>query len=1059
MMKCRVIPESCLRPLRLTSRHYIGSQPRHALARQHILLRPQRILAPKNTRIISCVASPGASDGNGSAPSSGQLANTEAPVLQMEDVIQQNTPEELAPLIEALERARQQQEEATGIREALEAEAQEVAQLAINANDSYRVAQGRVEAARAELETAQQEKDFLVSEMARLQSELEQELLGAEGEDAAIEQALVTETQDLGIREVPDAEALAIEMGLRLEEVSANVEALQEKLMALEVKAASAKAAADNAEAVASAAMSAAESAVREEMEAAAVAKSTASALNSVVAELKDLGVSFETSDKLERTLQAKGVSRVDLEAAVDKALTSTGEPGPAQPLLDQRVPVKEGIAPPPVAAKEPSSPATSPVLRSMEEDVGPSEASGLLPGLQRYSGVMAVVATVAAIGVGLYFARHTVPGSTINAKLFTLYALAEKAKAAVLSLLSHIPLPEIPHGEEGLFESIYLLLTSVIVVPLVCKLPGGSPVLGFLAGGALIGPHALGVIKDVEAVRHLAELGVVFLLFNIGLELSLERLRQMQKYVFGLGSAQVCATLAVVAYTVMAVTGLSGPASIVLGGGLALSSTAVAMQVLQDRGETGSRHGRATFAVLLFQDLAVVVLLMLIPLLAPNESGAPFGLATISKALGLAAIKAVACIGVIIAGGRTLLRPIYRRMADMGNTDVFAATTLLVVLGTSVLTQIAGLSLALGAFLAGLLIAETEFALQVESDIAPYKGLLMGLFFMTVGMEISVGLFFAKIRTVIAGILGLLVGKVAIVGAVGPMFGLSRIQSLRAGLLLASGGEFAFVAFGEAVSHGLIGKAMVSELFLVVALTMALTPFLAEIGQRLGKAFEKSDVKALQATEGQTEELRGHVIIAGFGRVGQIIGQLLAERLIPFVAVDVRMECVQAGKELDLPVYFGDAGSSAVLHSLGAHHAACAVITLDTPGANYRSVWALHKHFPHVKIYVRAHDVQHGLNLEKAGATAVVPETLEPSLQLASAVLSQLNMPPDDVQEAIQEFRRTHIGELQALCKTSGSTLGYGFPTMDLDLDEDDGIGSVNGDGTTELPLIEVVP
>lgn len=421
-----------------------------------------------------------------------------------------------------------------------------------------------------------------------------------------------------------------------------------------------------------------------------------------------------------------------------------------------------------------------------------------------------------------------------------------------------------------------------------------------------------------------------------------------------------------------------------------------------------------------------------------------------------------------LFPGGRAIVRPFYRRIADTGNADVFAATTLLVVLGTSVLTQLAGLSLALGAFLAGLLLAETEFALQVESDIAPYKGLLMGLFFMTVGMEISVGLFFARMRVIVGGIALLLAGKAAVMAAVGPMFGLSRLVAARAGLLLASGGEFAFVAFGEAQAAGILPAPVVQELFLVVALTMALTPLLAELGSRAGRALGSTDMKALAPSEGEAGALRGHVIIAGFGRVGQIIAQLLAERLIPFVAVDVRVDRVQSGKDLDLPVYFGDAGSAAVLHSLGAERAACAVITLDTPGANYRSVWALNKHFPHVRTYVRAHDVDHGLNLEKAGATAVVPETLEPSLQLASAVLAELSMPPEEVQAAIAAFRKSHLAELQAMSKTAGEeaggkerfSLGYGY-TVDDDEEEGgnvesyaEGGGNGVGDGGMTSPV-----
>ncbi|KAK9834871.1 hypothetical protein WJX81_005409 [Elliptochloris bilobata] len=908
-------------------------------------------------------------------------------------------PEELSPLIEALERARLRANAATALREALESEAQEVAQLAIQARDAAAATRKKQEAVAAEAEAAAAVQRKVADELAAVEARAADPAGETALAAAAAVDASPTGTVDLTAPQQREQAAalggLRVAKQAELDAVVRQSADLDARLAALVERCASSEMAAVRAEEVASAAMAAAEGAVRDEMEAAAVAKETASALGKALTDLQELGVAFGTCDKrvadLLKEEQAKAQTALKLAAEV----------------FVDKVPEAADVA-----------------LRT-----GPAAPAAAAPAIE----------------------EGTAAGASLYARLYAVAHFFAQARAGLAELASRVP---IPHGTEGLVESCWLLLTSVVAVPLVCMVPGGSAVLGFLAGGALIGPHALGIVKDVEGVRHLAELGVVFLLFNIGLELSLDRLRSMQKFVFGLGSAQVVATLVLVAYTMMAVLGASGPASIVLGGGLALSSTAVAMQVLQDRAETGSRHGRATFAVLLFQDLAVVVLLMLIPLLAPSN-GAPTGFSTIARALGIAAVKAVACIGVIIAGGRTLLRPIYRRIADMGNADVFAALTLLVVLGTSVLTQIAGLSLALGAFLAGLLIAETEFALQVESDIAPYKGLLMGLFFMTVGMEISAGLFIAKLRTVLAAIAVLLIGKAPVMAGLGPLFGLTRMQAVRSGLLLAAGGEFAFVAFGEAMAHGLVSKALVSELFLVVALTMALTPFLADLGARLGKAFESNDFKALQASEGEVEELRGHVIICGFGRVGQTIGQLLAERLIPFVAVDVRVDRVQAGKALDLPVYFGDAGSPAVLHSLGAHRAACAVITLDTPGANYRSVWALHKHFPHVKSYVRAHDVDHGLNLEKAGATAVVPETLEPGLQLASAVLSNLNMPPDDVQEAIQSFRRNHLMELQVLCKNSGSTLGYGFSSSTVDLDDE---ADASDDGAApRAPLAEV--
>lgn len=618
-----------------------------------------------------------------------------------------------------------------------------------------------------------------------------------------------------------------------------------------------------------------------------------------------------------------------------------------------------------------------------------------------------------------------------------------------IKKLIELLPHQEVNEEEASLFDILYLLLASVVFVPLFQKIPGGSPVLGYLAAGVLIGPYGLSIIRHVHGTKAIAEFGVVFLLFNIGLELSVERLSSMKKYVFGLGSAQVLVTTAVVGMVAHRFAALPGPAAIVIGSGLALSSTAVVLQVLQERGESTSRHGRATFSVLLFQDLAVVVLLILIPLISPNSSKGGVGFQAIAEAMGMAAVKAIAAITAIIAGGRLFLRPIYRQIAENRNAEIFSANTLLVIFGTSLLTARAGLSMALGAFLAGLLLAETEFSLQVESDIAPYRGLLLGLFFMTVGMSIDPKLFMSNYPA-ISLILGLLIiGKTLLVTFIGRLFGISTIAAVRVGLLLAPGGEFAFVAFGEAVNQGLLSPQLSSLLFLVVGISMAMTPYLAAGGQFLASKFEQHDVRSLLPVESETDDLQGHIIILGFGRVGQIIAQLLSERLIPFVALDVRSDRVAVGRALDLPVYFGDAGSREVLHKVGADRACAAAITLDTPGANYRAVWALSKYFPNVKTFVRAHDVDHGVNLEKAGASAVVPETLEPSLQLAAAVLAQAKLPMSEIATTINEFRNRHLSELTELCTTTGSSLGYGFskvmpktkpPTSDDDGESVDG-------------------
>ncbi|GKU96888.1 hypothetical protein SLEP1_g10070 [Rubroshorea leprosula] len=554
-----------------------------------------------------------------------------------------------------------------------------------------------------------------------------------------------------------------------------------------------------------------------------------------------------------------------------------------------------------------------------------------------------------------------------------------------IRKLLTMLPQQEMNEEEASLFDVLWLLLASVIFVPIFQKIPGGSPVLGYLAAGILIGPYGLSIIRHVHGTKAIAEFGVVFLLFNIGLELSVERLSSMKKYVFGLGSAQVLVTAAVVGLVAHFVAGLPGHAAIVIGNGLALSSTAVVLQVLQERGESTSRHGRATFSVLLFQDLAVVVLLILIPLVSPNSSKGGIGFGAIAEALGLAAIKAAVAITAIIAGGRLLLRPIYKQIAENQNAEIFSANTLLVILGTSLLTA-------------------------------------------RVGMSIDPKLLVSNFP-VIAGTLGLLLGgKAVLVALVGRLFGISIISAIRVGLLLAPGGEFAFVAFGEAVNQGIMSSQLSSLLFLVVGISMALTPWLAAGGQLIASRFDLHDVRSLLPVESETDDLQDHIIICGFGRVGQIIAQLLSERLIPFVALDIRSDRVAIGRSMDLPVYFGDAGSKEVLHKVGADRACAAAITLDTPGANYRTVWALSKYFPNVKTFVRAHDVDHGLNLEKAGATAVVPESLEPSLQLAAAVLAQAKLPMSEIATTINEFRSRHLSELTELSEASGSSLGYGF-------------------------------
>ena len=640
------------------------------------------------------------------------------------------------------------------------------------------------------------------------------------------------------------------------------------------------------------------------------------------------------------------------------------------------------------------------------------------------------------ALGIGFFvgmFHPAALPArKAVSAAAAQVTATVESGYKSVISKIPESERKLAEHAyeeahEAGLLDALVLLFTSIFAVTLISKMPGGSPVLGFLIGGAAVGPYMLGLIGHVEQAKVLAEFGVVFLLFNIGLELSLERLTAMAKFIFGMGSVQMVLTTVCIAAAAVA-CGLTIPQAVVVGMGLAFSSTAVALQVLQDRGESGARHGRATFSVLLFQDLTVVLVFMLVPLLAGPDSGS---VSAIAGSLVKAIFKTVVAIGAIMVAGRAVLRPVYNRIAKLKNAEVLTATTLFTALGTSLLTQSLGLSMALGAFLAGLLLAETEFHLQVESDIAPFRGLLLGLFFMTVGMQIDPGTLFANFPAIIGIAVGLLAIKMGVMAFCGPLFGLPMLAALRSGVYIAPGGEFAFVTYGIAAAAGLLPMAIVNQINLAVVLTMAATPLFATLGSEFKRFFkEEKSVASLQAKEGDANDLSGHVIIAGYGRVGNMIGELLSEQLIPFVGLDVSADIVGKARANDVPVYFGDAGSNAVLHAVGAEKASCAVVTLDSPGANFRTVWALKKYYPNVKVYARASDIQQGLELEKAGAKAVVPETLEPSLQLAAAILSEMDMSNDDISVAVDNFRRSHMGELQILASSSGSALGYGLPT-----------------------------
>lgn len=554
-------------------------------------------------------------------------------------------------------------------------------------------------------------------------------------------------------------------------------------------------------------------------------------------------------------------------------------------------------------------------------------------------------------------------------------------------------------HDSEILFDVLIFLMAAVVVVPAFKRLRT-SPVLGYLAAGILVGPFGLALIRETESAQTLAEFGVVFLLFMIGLEFSVERLRALGRYVFRLGALQVIVTGCLIGGVAWAL-GVPEEAAIIIGGGLALSSTAFVLQLLIERDERTVRFGKVSFSILLFQDLAIVPLLMLVTLLA--ESGGEGWFVT---AMVFAIIRAVVALVLVVTIGRLILRPIYRIIAETQSSELFVATTLLVVLGTGWLLSLVDISMVLGAFLAGLLLSETEYRYQVEVDIKPFRGILLGLFFMTVGMSVDIALIWNQPVQIFLIVIGLLVGKSIVTAALCRMFGLSIGDSVRVGLLLSQGGEFGFILFLSANVLGLLSTEITHILLASVTLTMAATPAMAYAGRRFSKYWAGHEKQPVKGAEHIGEELQDHILIAGFGRVGQTVAKMLSEADIPYVALDMNTARIASCRAKGKPVFFGNASHVGILKSAGAARAKGAVVTIDQPDIADAVVVALHEILSDVPIFARALDVPHGHRLEMAGATRAVPETLEASIQLGAITMSSMGASAGEILEIIQTFR-----------------------------------------------------
>ncbi len=558
------------------------------------------------------------------------------------------------------------------------------------------------------------------------------------------------------------------------------------------------------------------------------------------------------------------------------------------------------------------------------------------------------------------------------------------------------------------MLQLILILLASAVVVVVACRLLRLPPVLGYLIVGAAVGPHLLGWFPDDAAVRYLAEFGIVFLMFSIGLEFSLPQLKAMRRAVFGLGLAQVAITAAAALLVLVPFASVSWQAALVLGGALAMSSTAIVSKMLAERNELATPHGRDVMAILLFQDLAVVAFLIVIPSLARPG-------AEMAMALTLAALKAAAVLVVILFLGQRPMRAWFRLVASQHSPELFMLNLLLVTLGLAALTELAGLSLALGAFLAGMLIAETEFRYQVEEDIAPFRDVLLGLFFVTVGMSLDLRVIAEHYYWFLLLLFVPVLAKLGLVVLLSRVFGAPLATALRTGVYLAQAGELALVMLTLASQHKIMSDAVTQVVLAAMVVSMLLAPLLIQFAEPLVRRLTANDwlARAAQVTQIAARSMarQDHVIVCGYGRSGQNLARLLESEDIAYVALDNDPQRVREAAGDGNRVVYGDAGRREMLVAAGVAKARAVVITFADVPLALRILLQLQHEWPQLPVIVRTVDDSELDKLLDAGATEVVPEVLEGSLMLASYSLLLLGVPLERVLARIRVVREERYG------------------------------------------------
>ncbi|WES68873.1 glutathione-regulated potassium-efflux system protein KefB [Superficieibacter sp. HKU1] len=565
--------------------------------------------------------------------------------------------------------------------------------------------------------------------------------------------------------------------------------------------------------------------------------------------------------------------------------------------------------------------------------------------------------------------------------------------------------------GSDLLLAGVLFLFAAVVAVPLAARLGIGA-VLGYLLAGIAIGPWGLGFISDVDEILHFSELGVVFLMFIIGLELNPGKLWELRRSIFGVGAAQVIFSAAILGGLLM-LTDFSWQAAVVGGIGLAMSSTAMALQLMREKGMNRSESGQLGFSVLLFQDLAVIPALALVPLLAGSGDD-HFDWIKIG-------MKVLAFAGMLV-GGRYLLRPVFRFIAASGVREVFTAATLLLVLGSALFMDALGLSMALGTFIAGILLAESEYRHELESSIDPFKGLLLGLFFISVGMSLNLGVLYTHLLWVIFSVFALVAVKTLVLYLLARVYGLRSSERMQFAGVLSQGGEFAFVLFSTASSQKLFQNDQMALLLVTVTLSMMTTPLLMKaIDKRLSRQFNGPDD---EDEKPWVDDDKPQVIIVGFGRFGQVIGRLLMANKMRITVLERDISAVGLMRKYGYKVYYGDATQVDLLHAAGAAEAQSIVITCNEPEDTMKLVEICQQHFPHLKIMARARGRVEAHELLQAGVTQFSRETFSSALELGRKALISLGVHPHQAHRAQLHFRRLDMRMLRELMPVHTDTV-----------------------------------